>query len=423
MSSATLSEPCASQDHPATQQPLASPLALSGRLPAIDGLRGLAILLVTAYRFNLGPECESWLGRLLFKPLYHGDIGVDLFFVLSGFLITGVLYDAKGKPNYFRNFFMRRSLRIFPLYFGVLFVALWLTPRIVGTAAAPFADARAEQAWLWTYLANFLLGLRGDWALGAFSHFWSLSAEEHFYLVWPLVVYFCARRHAMTICLLAIAGSMLGRLGWIAFGGNLVAAETFTFFRLEGLGLGAFLALLGRGPNGLEPLARRWRAGLAIATIALVATWALHWHPTLIAYSILAALFGCLLVLALGSEPTGRWGRLWRSAPLGFFGRHSYAIYVFQKPLVVLLMPLLSPEALCERFDSVLLGRLAYLGVMFALTTGLAVMSWHLFERRILELKRFFPTSRAGQGVSASTRWLPLYRFARTGGNFASPAN
>ena len=101
------------------------------RIPALDAIRGLAILMVTVYRFNIGPDDPSLLGQGFISSLACGFRGVDLFFVLSGFLITGILYDAKGSAHYFRNFYMRRALRIFPLYYGCLIVVLLIFPLLV----------------------------------------------------------------------------------------------------------------------------------------------------------------------------------------------------------------------------------------------------------------------------------------------------
>ena len=116
----------------------------------MDGIRGLAILLVTIYRFDIGPEYSQLPGSLLFQVLRHGDIGVDLFFVLSGFLITGILFDVKGREHYFRNF-DAPCVRIFPLYYGFLFVTLVALPALRGPEGDLFPEATSNQAWLWLY--------------------------------------------------------------------------------------------------------------------------------------------------------------------------------------------------------------------------------------------------------------------------------
>ena len=173
----------------------------SGHLPVLDGIRGLAILLVTAYRFDIGPEYGQLPGSLVFQILRHGDMGVDLFFVLSGFLITGILFDARGRKHYFRNFYARRALRIFPLYYGFLFVTLVAPPALCGPEYDLFPEAESNQAWLWLYGANLLVAVRDSWCLGSFDHFWSLSVEEHFYFLWPLVIFFfCASRRWWPVC-------------------------------------------------------------------------------------------------------------------------------------------------------------------------------------------------------------------------------
>jgi peptidoglycan/LPS O-acetylase OafA/YrhL len=103
-----------------------------------------------------------------------GSRGVDLFFVLSGFLITGILFDAKGKEHYFRNFYMRRALRIFPLYYAALAVTLLVLPRVYPSLAAEFQPAVDAQAWLWLYGANVVQSVKGQWCLGPLNHFWRL---------------------------------------------------------------------------------------------------------------------------------------------------------------------------------------------------------------------------------------------------------
>ena len=378
--------------------PVQSSMALrsiSGHVPALDGIRGLAILLVTGYRFNLGPADTHLPGKVLFSALHHGDLGVDLFFVLSGFLITGILYDAKASERYFRDFYARRALRIFPLYYGFLFLMLVVLPYALGSRFDFFPEAMEHQPWLWLYGANFLMGFRDAYCLGAFSHFWSLSIEEHFYLVWPLVVWLCSRRGGMIACVVAIVISLVGRAVWIAGGGGSVAVECFTFFRLDALGLGGLFALAARGPRGIGACVPWALTSGVFFTVGMGAIAVLpdNWFcGTNI--SIRAGFFGALLVLAVAAQPATVWGWLWRSPVLRFFGKYSYAMYVFQWPLIPLLAPIVTAESLCEQMGSVTAGRLAYLAIMTATTTALAVLSWQLYEKHFLALKARFSSHR-----------------------------
>lgn len=368
---------------------------LSGHVPALDAIRGLAILMVTAYRFNIGPSYDQLPGSLLFDVLHHGDIGVDLFFVLSGFLITGVLFDAKGTERYFRNFYARRSLRIFPLYYGFLFVTLIAMPALFGSRENLFPEAETHQAWLWLYGANFLVGFQGEWCLGSFDHFWSLSVEEQFYLVWPLVIFICSRRQAMSVCLVAAVFSALGRILWLRFVDGGPAAETFTFFRLDSLASGGFLALAARGPDGVKPLIPWAYLAVIPSALGLIAIWQSSYTRLLyIPLFLVAVCFAGLLVLAVASRPDTWWGKIWRSQWLRFFGKYSYAMYVFQFPLIRILDPVLTPEGLSSEIGSVFWGRVAYIAIMTAITTVLALLSWHLWEKHFLALKRRFQATK-----------------------------
>ena len=393
----------------ASAEPLREqPHALANHIPALDGIRGLAILLVTIYRFNLRPTDYGLVGRVLFQSLSLGRLGVDLFFVLSGFLITGILIDAKGTAHYFRNFYIRRALRIYPLYYGVLFVAFVAIPVLAGDRHRLFADAAADQASLWLYLANFLIGFRDEWCLGSFNHFWSLCVEEHFYLLWPLVIYFCTRRQAIAACWATIALALLGRVAWLLLSGPTTAIDAFTCFQCDGLALGSLLAILAREPRGIRSWAPWARAGMIVAGLALAYVATLRDRQLLgLAITLRCAFFGGLLVLAVSSQSSSRWGRLWGSRTLRFFGKYSYAMYVFQLPLVEILAPVLDPDALCARVGSALLGRLIYIAAMFAVTTAVSVLSWHLYEKHFLALKsRFQSTGQPALSTAPATAAL-----------------
>ena len=173
-----------------------------------------------------------------------GWLGVGVFFVLSGFLITRILLGTKSRPGYFRNFYARRTLRIFPLYFAsvaiVLAVSRWLEP-----PTTEAAQLRAHQAWLWLYGVNFLSVLTSAHLSSAWfsvNHFWSLAIEEQFYFVWPAVVRFSRSRSFAWVCAAVALTSMVAR-AWAhrSLGGR--AAYLLTYARLDTLMIGALLAV------------------------------------------------------------------------------------------------------------------------------------------------------------------------------------
>ena len=201
-------------------------------------MRGLAILLVLVYHVNLGLDDPSWLGVTLGKVFQLGGCGVDLFFVLSGFLITGILHDAKGEPYYFRNFYVRHTLEIFPLYYAVLLFAFVFLPIVSTLGTTIYREAAYYQGWLWLYVANVLMGIKSGYVFGGFNHFWSLAVEEHFYLFWPLVIYACNRRGAMLACAGCIWLSTASRVWLMALGDNGIACYVLTPCRMDSLALG-----------------------------------------------------------------------------------------------------------------------------------------------------------------------------------------
>jgi peptidoglycan/LPS O-acetylase OafA/YrhL len=357
----------------------------SGRLPVLDGLRGIAILLVLLLHFTMygGTPATSGIGGFVHRFALAGWIGVDLFFVLSGFLITGILWDAKGGERYFRNFYARRILRIFPLYYGALVVFLVLLPFWPGHAG--LQRLREEGIWYWTYLVNVQIAREGWPDFGALGHFWSLAVEEQFYLLWPLAVFLLPRRPLMALCV-GVGGLAVGfRLAL-----HLAAREEAAFVllpaRVDALAAGALLALAVRGPGGL-PAALRWAkpaAAVALAGLAALFVWkrglpAEDPEVAVAGYTLLAILFAGALALALESG-AGRW----LAAPwLVFFGRYSYGLYVLHHPLLFLKPEWLSYGSLA--------GWLLFVAGATGVTVALALLSWYLWEKPFLDLKDRFP--------------------------------
>ncbi|HEX6051682.1 MAG TPA: acyltransferase, partial [Gemmatimonadaceae bacterium] len=176
--------------------------AWSGHVPALDGVRGLAVALVLVCHVAWDFSSPSYMERGLIEVARAGWIGVDLFFVLSGFLITGILLDTRGGPKYFRHFYVRRTLRIFPLYYAILVGVFVITPLVAATRDRRwFTDIVDQQGWFWTYTSNVFLAVTGRWEqTGILGHFWSLAVEEQFYLIWPAVVLLLSPRQLRTAC-------------------------------------------------------------------------------------------------------------------------------------------------------------------------------------------------------------------------------
>lgn len=363
---------------------------LGRHIPQLDGVRGLAILIVTVYRFSKELPTDTVAGKMLHELFSLGDRGVDLFFVLSGFLITGILVDAKGSKNYFSHFFVRRSLRIFPLYFSALFLFVlifqWVNP-------SQLALAYEHQFYLWTYLTNVKMSLENEWCFGYLDHFWSLSVEEHFYLCWPFILYFCSARTSLWLACGGIVLSSASRIAFCAFSDNGVAPDVLTLFRCDALLIGSVVALGMRTTSG--PL---WliRCAPPLFIVCLLLSTVCIWFSTrllTVGHTLWPLMWACLLVVILLNRSRSWLGRLFAISPLRKLGKYSYAMYVFQNPLIPLTAGVVSAQRLGDLLAHNLAGHLLYIVVMFGLTYAVAVLSWYAIERHFLKLKRFYPTA------------------------------
>jgi peptidoglycan/LPS O-acetylase OafA/YrhL len=363
---------------------------------ALDGLRGLAILLVMAYHFFLPHTgAHSHQSGWVLQLAQAGWMGVDLFFVLSGFLITGILTDTRTQPHYFKNFLGRRFLRIWPLYYLSLLGLLVVVPLLMGTVPPELQSMRDKQAWFWLYGANWLFAKEGGFTQTSGGYFWSLAVEEQFYLVWPLVVYACSTRMLLRVSLGLMACSLALRLVLAQAGLSTGALYTMTFTHLDGLAAGSALAIMLRCPALTARLLRwlPWAVGVSVLGLAAV-RWAdqdfFFWsrHMATWGYSFIAVVFSGLLVCTVRSAPDQRLHRFFSSGALTQCGKYSYALYMVHVPvasflfakLQVKLEPVLGYEGMF----------LAFIVTSFAVSWGLAVASWHVLEKRALRLKRYF---------------------------------
>lgn len=359
--------------------------APAGWIPELDGLRGVAVLLVALHHFRPLP----WFPETFRAALGFGWVGVDLFFALSGFLITGILLDSRGAANYFRAFYARRALRILPLYLTALAVCFVILP-----AAGLFrAPDPALAAWYWLHASNWVSAF--GWEVPALSHFWSLAIEEQFYLVWPAVVAIAGARRLPWICLALAIASAAARWAWMEHDFAPGFLYRLTPFRVESLAWGALAACAARGGHG----SGHGYGCIAVgALVAAASLWgggpAPYRHPMATAGLTGVALLSAGLVFVLNRQPerAGLLRRALRSAPLRRAGKHSYAIYVVHYPLLDLVS-----RVAARRFAALdpAMGAALWAGALAAAlgaTWLLARVSWRWVESPFLRLKpRFVP--------------------------------
>lgn len=402
---------------------------LGGHLPALDGLRGIAIALVMLCHFiPHSDQPHSLAGRAFFFISEAGWCGVDLFFVLSGFLITGILLDAKAKRqgHYFRNFYARRTLRIFPLYYFVLAVVFILMPLVLPVFfnSPELLQLRHKQGWLWTYTTNVkMLFMRDNdvfYAKGIdFNPFWSLAVEEHFYLVWPAVVWLVGRRNLIAVCCAVIAASLALR-GWMYWhGGFEWVIYVFTPCRADALATGALLAAVLREVGGFaRGLVKNSQWLTLVLGIVWVASLAVNpsrdrWWSMTLGYTLVAVFFGVMLVMSISVPARSAVGRPFNVRFMRLLGKYSYGLYVYHTLLHGTFARVFNQRHMTEFFRTKLhLGGAAYgASVLFyialASTVSLAIAftSWHLIEKQFLRLKRFFEYHQPrGMAASANTK-------------------
>jgi peptidoglycan/LPS O-acetylase OafA/YrhL len=362
-------------------------------VPALDGIRGIAILWVMGMHFIPRPQ-RSIAESYMWAVPDMGWMGVDMFFVLSGFLITGILWDTKGTDRWLRKFYARRTLRIVPLYFLFLaFLFLVLAPLLADSRPEDVATLRGNAVWYWTYTLNLLQAFEGPDGVVLFTgHLWSLAIEEQFYLLWPWAVLTLSRRRLMSVCVLLLAVGVILRhevtADWI------VMPTRFTLTRWDGIVVGSLLALWMRGPNGWAALPRpavmRRLAAASLPLVVYVQVVVIGPLPRLFSpfYPLFyTAAFAALIAYAATARTAG----ILDSRFLRTFGKYSYGLYVVHHTVKLVLWDLTGVYA---AMSGTLFGQAALVAVAISLSLMIAVPLWHLLERPILGLKRYFEYER-----------------------------
>ena len=361
----------------------------------------VAILAVLAFHIQL---FQITSGPVVWERVYSyaagvGWAGVDLFFVLSGFLITGILIQSKEHADYYRIFYARRTLRIFPLYYFSLALFFFVGPFVLklmhhADAIRPLIHP-SSQIFAWTYILNWRIGFASFSVVPLFlQHFWSLSIEEQFYLAWPFVVRTLARQSLARTCAVLIAASLACRVLFQLLHMP-TAAYVLTFCRLDALAIGAFVALaildrrLWKNVAQVAPLLTAGALGGLITLVAVTKRISFigPWMGT-VGISLWGLFFGGCLVMALSAQEESLLHRIASWRVFQFFGKYSYGLYVYHVPLTIIL----SWEGInSQELDGVLHSRILAVvvanGVALLLSIVTALASWHLFEKHFLKLK------------------------------------
>jgi peptidoglycan/LPS O-acetylase OafA/YrhL len=306
--------------------------------------------------------------HLLDKFASFGQTGVSIFFVLSGFLITRILMETKGTTRYFSDFYIRRSLRIFPLYYFFLIISFYVVPALQRAPLVPLNN----QIYFWVYLQNFAMTF--NWKLIGPWHFWSLAVEEHFYLMWPLLVFFLNKR-GIKVAVVAIL---------------VIAYEVFylTFTRMDELAIGALLSVW-ESDGKLTGKAKLFLVSFFLTLIPTILIWIKFTGQQLviiqtIKYNLLSTSCFCLVGYVVSLKQGLGLNKILASRFFSFSGKISYGLYVYH-PLVFALIINHLPQGTSVPLLFV---------VCFAATYLVAFLSFSLLESKFIALKKYFEYNR-----------------------------
>jgi len=372
-------------------------------LPALDGVRGVAVLMVFLVHYGGGAKSSNFLLHTIGVSVQAGWSGVTFFFILSGFLISGILWDTREEPNFWRNFYMRRTLRIFPVYYASLLLVV-ITAAVAGNARFALTHLYVYALYLQNTPFPF-----GEGNLGSpleMSHFWSLAVEEQFYLIWPfLLTQMKTLSRAKWLCIGIFVFSAAFRVvGWYLLPAPPDALGVpahrifhggygFLLSRAGELAAGAYLAMSYRDPV----LWRRLRAfapyvcGAGLAGFLIAAAYAGTLTDEcaagfMVGLPCITICLAAVLVMALGE---GLFNKVFRLKPLRWLGGISYGFYIFHvlfTPLFSCIVTRIAPNASLN----------ATFGLNFIVAGSLSVLfawfSFRFFESRFLLLRTLFRT-------------------------------
>jgi peptidoglycan/LPS O-acetylase OafA/YrhL len=372
---------------------------VSSRISDLDGLRGVAVLVVIALHifkradyFTENPILASITGLTAV-----GWMGVDIFFTLSGFLITSILLQARNEGSYFKNFYMRRALRIVPLYLVLILFVLFLAPKVEPEFTA---NLSVLLPILLLYQQNWIVPLADLYMTEYLGVTWSLAIEEQFYVLWPFLVYYLNTKQLIKISIWAISISFLTRVVGVVFFADIQSVSDFfyynSFTRFEQIIIGALLALVFTYPEMKEKI-RRFSPPAFVVFFSIFVVLCLLSLPglpnpshsniplTVGGYTSIGLFSAALIGIFITHPPSSLLRRFFQTPFLVAMGKYSYSMYLFHIPVTLILFDVFWQSGMRGVWAYLL-----YIGATYLATVVVALLTWHLLEKHMLDLKKYF---------------------------------
>lgn len=386
---------------------------IDSHIPALDGVRGWSIIMVLIFHtFGFYPmvspdQLTGTEGLFRYGTKYFGH-GVDFFFVLSGFLITGILLKSISSEKYFLNFYARRTLRIFPLYYLSISAIFFVTPLFVGyfNGQVPRYYYLTYYAYLQNFIVNPEHGGLPQFLLGPM---WSLAVEEHFYLIWPAIVWACSKlspvdsstpynakmlRYLLVLATCLVGMAIVSRV-YIYMFSHLRSywVTSWTVCRMDSILIGALLAILLRSTSRyyLEKWRYHWLgvfSALSIMAMYLDSAWEgkVELATRTIGYTGYALFFASIINVLLFLPASNFFLKCFDNRVLRLYGKHSYAIYIIHSVVNAVIWSQFFEQSKMGYFPT----SIAFFMLSVVLSLCISWIIWHLFEKHFLALKRFF---------------------------------